>query len=99
MIQKHIRGWKIGLEAEMGFSCLQSIHECEVSGGINHSQLVRKPLSTTHGDGGSIYSKGANRQGFFGGQVCTIGTNVAPLSRVVAEDARSSTWRSKRGLE
>ena len=101
MIQKHIRGWKIGLEVEM-FSCkrgLESNHECEVSGRISHGQPVRKPLSTTHGDGGSILSEGVNRQGFLGVQVCTIGTKVAPLSQVVAEDTRSSAARSKRGLE
>ena len=33
---------------------LLSTHECEVSGGISHGQPMRKPLSTTHGNGGSI---------------------------------------------
>ena len=30
--------------------------------------------------------------------MCTVGTNVAQLSQVVAKVTRSSAWRSKRGL-
>ena len=62
MIQKHIRGWKVDLEAE-GVSreqSLQPANECEVSGGISHGKLVRKSLSATHDDGGSILSEGAD---------------------------------------
>ena len=31
--------------------------------------------------------------------MCAIGTNVSSLASVVAEDTRSSAWRSKGGLE
>ena len=59
LIQMHIRGWKIGLEAEMGFPVSeergpQFTNECEVSGETSYGQSVRKPLSTTHGDDESI---------------------------------------------
>ena len=50
MIQKHIRGWKIGL----GAYNLPTNAKSLVGSGISHGQPVRKPLSTTHGDGGSI---------------------------------------------
>ena len=29
-----------------------------------------KPLSVTHGDGGSVYSEGVNRKGFLGAEKC-----------------------------
>ena len=31
---------------------------------------MRKPLSNTHGGGGSFYSEGVNRQDFFGAEKC-----------------------------
>ena len=40
-----------GISRERG---LQFTNECEVSGGISHGQPVRKQLTITHGDGGSI---------------------------------------------
>ena len=56
MVQKPIRGWKIGLEAEIGFPnwCSQFTDECEISGEIGNSQSVWKPLPITNGDGGDI---------------------------------------------
>ena len=39
-----------------------------------------------------------NLQRFLGAQVCTIGTNVAPLSQVVAEDTMTVTGDQREDL-
>ena len=51
LVQKHIRGWKICLEAKMGFPVR------EISSDIGNSQSVWKPLPINYGDGGSIQSE------------------------------------------
>ena len=51
--QKQIRGWKIGLEAEMGFPVSETC-KCKVLGGISNGQPMWEPLSIAHGNGGGI---------------------------------------------
>ena len=41
---------------------------------------MRKPLSTTHGDGGSVYSEGVNRPGFLDAKKCVRLTRMSHQS-------------------
>ena len=54
--QKHIRGWRIGLEAEMGFPVSEAygLPVNAILGGISNGQPMWEPLSITHGDGRCI---------------------------------------------
>ena len=41
---------------------------------------MRKPLSTTHGDGGNVYSEGNNRPGFLDAEKCVRLTRMSHQS-------------------
>ena len=56
---------------------------------------MRKQLPVTHGDGGSIESEGADRQGFRSAQIGAHCADIASFTSAVAEDARSGAWRSR----
>ena len=61
------------------------------------SVMARESLSLTHGDGGSILSEYADRQGFLGAQVRTLGADVTSFTSVVVEDVGSVAWKLKGG--
>ena len=56
--QKHIKSWKVGLEAEMGFPMSEAyglpLNAKSLVSGVSDGQPMWQPLSITHGDGGSI---------------------------------------------
>ena len=92
--QKHIRGFKLGLEAEMGFPVSEAyslpVNEKTLVGSVMASQSW-KPLSITHGDGRGIQPDDTNRQSLLGTQVRTTGSNVAPLTQTVEEGPEDCT--------
>ena len=53
MIQKHIRGWKVGLEAEMGFPVSEA-YSLPINAKSSADEFVRKPLSTARINSGSV---------------------------------------------
>ena len=62
MVKKHIKGWKIGLEAEMGFPVSEAYSLPTIAKSLvgSDGQSVWKPLPITYGDDGSIQSEGNN---------------------------------------
>ena len=84
--QKHIRSWKVGLEAI----------ERKIPDRVNDGQFVRKPLPTAHGDGGSIQPENIGGQGLLSAQVREVGSGIASLAQVVEENQRDSTERVER---
>ena len=77
--QQHIRGWKIGLEAEMGFP-VSGAFNLPVNAKYRWWPTCREPLSLTHGNGGGIQSEDTNRQILLVTQVRTTGSNVASFT-------------------
>ena len=68
----------------------------------NAKSLIRSVMAILCGSHYPLHMamvEASSQRVFFGSQVSTIGMNVAPLSQIVAEDTRSSAWRSKRRLE
>ena len=51
MVQKYIMGWKVGLEAEMGFLASEAKNEAD---GIGHGKLLWEPLPVTNVNDGSV---------------------------------------------
>ena len=92
--QKHIRGFKLGLEVEMGFPVSEAyslpVNEKTLVGSVMANQSW-KPLSITHGDGRGIQPDDTNRQSLLSTQVRTTGSNVAPFTQTVEEDPRDCT--------
>ena len=100
--QKHIKSWKVGLEAENGISherSLRSASKCEVLSGVSDGQPMWQPLSITHGDGGSIQPKGIDRQSLLSAQMRKTGSDVASLTQAVEENPRDSAERTEGRLE
>ena len=56
---------------------------------------MRQPLPTAHGDGGSIQTKGIDRQSLLGAQFCKVGSDVASLTQVVEKNPRNSAERAE----
>ena len=56
MIEKHIRGWKFGLEAEMWFPVSEASLPIDAKSlvGSVMANLLWEPLSTAHGNGGGV---------------------------------------------
>ena len=102
MIQKHIRGWKIGLDAEMEFPVSEAYNLP-----TNAKSLIRSVIAILCESHYPLHMAMVEASSqrvlidkvFFGSQVSTIGMNIAPLSQVVSEDTRRSAWRSKKKLE
>ena len=98
MIHKHIRGWKFGLEAEMGFLASET---CSLP--TNAKSLVGSVMANLCGSYYPVHMAKVEASGqrvlvdkAFLVPKCV--RNVAPLSQVVTEDTRSGAWRSQIGL-
>ena len=92
--QKHIKSWKVGLEAEMGFS-MSETYGLPLNAKSLVGSVMRQPLPIAHGDRGGIQPKGINRQGLLSAQVCKTGSDVASLTQVVEKNPRNSAERAE----
>ena len=109
--QKHIRGWEIGLEAEMGFLGSEAYGlpvDAESFVGSVMANLFRshyplgtvwkllRPSSWRYGDGGGIQPKNTSGQGLLGTQLRTTGSNVASITYAVKEEPGNGAKGTKR---
>ena len=102
LVQKHIRGWKVGLEAEMGFpvseACSLPRNAKSLMGSImtilcgSHYPLRMAMVE-------SVQPEGGNRENFLGAQVRTLGANVTSFASVVTKDGGSGAREPSGGLE
>ena len=83
--QKHIRRWKVGLEAEMGFPMSEAYGLP-----INAKSLVGSVMANLCGSHYplhmAIQPKEISGQGLLGAQVCKVGSDVASLRQVIEEN-------------
>ena len=98
--QKHIKSWKVGLEAEMGFPMSEAYGMP-----LNARSLVGSVMANlcgSHyplGDGGSIQPEGIDRQSLLSAQMRKTGSDVASFTQAVEEDPRDSAERTEGRLE
>ena len=96
--QKHIRleGWSRGGNGVSHERSLWPAIERKIPDRVNDGQLVRKPLPTAHGDGGSIQPESTGGQSLLSAQVCEVGSDIASLAQVVEKNQGDSTKRIER---